>query len=133
MERNVVASVLVGVGLHVFVIESLNRSPWTWMIKIGVEAPELQLMPLLWNAGKAESLTSRVCPHMELYLLQSDSIQQCTSLRTTAEDWCLNCIVMAHALYCCSLKLSDLYIFPKLKEHRRGRDYLLDIVVKTVI
>ena len=29
-----------------------------------MDFPELQLMPLTWNTGKAQSLISRVCPHM---------------------------------------------------------------------
>lgn len=96
MERSVMASLLVGVGLHVFVMESLNRSSWTWMKKTGMEAPELQVMPLNWN-------TSTAFPGMELHLLQSDNTQQCTSTRKTAENWCLRCTFLAHAPYCWDL------------------------------
>lgn len=114
----------------VFVMKHLNRSRWTWMKKNGVEAPELQLIPLTWNTGKAESLMSRVCPHMELQYLKVTAL-------SSAQVWEKLQMPELHCLGSCTvflrLKLSAFHIFPKLKEHCRGHDYMLDIEVKTVI
>lgn len=75
----------------------------------------------------------RVRPEMEVVHLQHDNARPHTSAQTTSHIQKLGFTVLDHPAYSPDLAPSDYHLFPKLKEHLRGRRYQSDEELKTVV